>query len=46
MALYEGETLAARPHARPIPAAEAVAIARQLGEGLAHAHAAGVIIAM
>jgi serine/threonine-protein kinase len=43
MAYYEGETLDRRIVRGAIPAAEAVALVRQIAEGLAAAHAAGIV---
>src|SRR5579859_1465407 len=43
MAYYAGETLARKMHRGPLPAAEAVDIAIQIGEGLAAAHAGTVV---
>jgi serine/threonine-protein kinase len=43
MAFYEGETLARRIARGPLPVDEAVSIIRQVAQGLAVAHAAGII---
>ena len=44
MALYPGETLKARlDREGPLPVGDALAIARQIAEGLAYAHAAGIV---
>ena len=43
MAHYAGETLRRRIARGPVPGAEATDIARQIGQGLAAAHAAGVV---
>lgn len=44
MALYEGETLKARlGREGPLPVEDALAITRQLAQGLACAHAAGIV---
>ncbi len=43
MACYEGETLAARLAAGPIPPPEAIAIAVQVARALAAAHARGIV---
>jgi serine/threonine-protein kinase len=43
MAYYAGETLAQKIHRGPLPLAEAVNIAIQIGEGLAAAHAGTVV---
>src|SRR5439155_184999 len=44
MALYPGETLKARlDREGPLPVGDALAIARQIAEGLANAHAAGIV---
>ncbi len=43
MAYYVGETLAQKIHHGPIPIAEAIDIAIQMGEGLAAAHAGTVV---
>ncbi len=43
MAYYAGETLAQRIHRGPLPLAEAVNIAIQIGEGLTAAHAGTVV---
>jgi non-specific serine/threonine protein kinase len=43
MAFYEGETLAARVAQGPLPAPEAMRIAREIARGLAAAHARGII---
>jgi serine/threonine protein kinase len=41
--LLEGQTLDDKLRAGPLPAAEAVEIARQILEGLAAAHAKGIV---
>lgn len=43
MAYCEGETLAERLSRGPLPAADAVRIAMRVAEGLARAHAAGIV---
>jgi tetratricopeptide (TPR) repeat protein len=44
MALYPGETLKARlDREGPLPVGDALAIVRQIAEGLAYAHAAGIV---
>jgi tetratricopeptide (TPR) repeat protein len=44
MALYSGETLKARlDREGPLPVGDALAIARQIAEGVAYAHAAGIV---
>ena len=43
MAFYEGETLKDRIARGPLPVKEAVDIATQVGQGLAEAHAAGIV---
>ncbi|MCC7031990.1 MAG: serine/threonine-protein kinase [Acidobacteria bacterium] len=43
MALYEGETLAAKIRRGPLSVDEAIDYAAQAGEGLAKAHAAGIV---
>ena len=43
MAFYDGETLKQRLAAAPLPVAEALDIATQVADGLARAHAAGVV---
>jgi TolB-like protein len=44
MALYSGETLKARlDREGPLPGGDALAIARQIAEGLSYAHAAGIV---
>jgi serine/threonine protein kinase len=43
MAYYEGESLADRIALGPLPAEEAVAIAAQVADGLAAAHARGIV---
>ena len=43
MARYEGETLRARLARGPLPAGEALSIARQVAAGLAAAHRAGIV---
>ena len=43
LACYEGRTLKERIAAGPLPVAEAVAIARQVAEGLAAAHRRGIV---
>ena len=43
MAYYEGETLRARIERGPLPIAQALDVAIQVGEGLAEAHAAGIV---
>ena len=43
MAHYEGETLKERITRGPLEVADAIGIATQVGEGLAKAHAAGIV---
>ncbi|MES1210711.1 MAG: protein kinase, partial [Acidobacteriota bacterium] len=43
MACYEGETLRARIDRGPMPAAEALNVARQVAQGLAKAHREGIV---
>lgn len=43
MAYYEGETLAERIRRGPLPVAEVVDVAAQVAEGLAAAHARGIV---
>ncbi|HXW07148.1 MAG TPA: protein kinase [Vicinamibacterales bacterium] len=43
MAYYQGETLRQRLQRGPLPAHEAVDIARQMASGLAHAHGRGMV---
>src|SRR5690606_33611246 len=43
MPFYEGGTLSTRLSAGPVPVSAAVAYAAQVADGLAHAHAAGVV---
>src|SRR5262245_6821724 len=43
MAHYEGETLKQRIERGPLPVADAIGIARQIAQGLAKAHAAGIV---
>jgi eukaryotic-like serine/threonine-protein kinase len=43
MAYYEGETLAERIRRGPLPVEQAIELARQLLEGLGHAHECGII---
>ena len=43
MACYEGETLKRRIERGPLPFDEAIAIAAQIAQGLAKAHAAGIV---
>jgi len=43
MACYEGKTLKERIQKGPLPQAEAISIAIQIGEGLSQAHAAGIV---
>ncbi len=42
MACYDGQTLAERIEAGPVPVDEALDLTRQIAEGLASAHAAGI----
>jgi len=43
MAYYEGETLKQKLEGGPLPAGEALEIAAEIAEGLAKAHAQGVV---
>jgi predicted esterase len=43
MAHYDGETLKQRIERGPLPVVDAVGIARQIAQGLAKAHAAGIV---